>query len=485
MVGSLVNRCHCAMQLELRGLIVLFVLAARGGLGVAGAEQAIARPTGRASSDTPAFVGAEGFARHARGGRGGRVFTVTRLDDDEEPGSLRVAVEARGARTVVFAVAGTIRLRQPLRVEHPYLTIAGHSAPGEGITLRDQPFVIAADEVIVRYLRSRLGDRSGVVDGDAVWIAGGHNVILDHLSASWSTDETLSISPRRAGGDAPLGDISVQWSLISESLNASKHPKGAHGYGSLVRGWRGSRFSFSHNLWAHHRARMPRPGNYLARADDARGALMDFRNNVFYNWGASPVSADGSPAVDAAGYDVDADSRVAYNFIGNAYRRGSDSRAAFAFFEANRGARAHFSGNTMDGRLPRDPWSLVRGGDWSGYRQAAPLGDVSARVEPAARASRRVLADAGASFARDAVDRRVIDDLGAGRGRLIDSQEDVGGWPALRSAPALADSDGDGMPDVWERRHRSDPAVADAGQVDRSGFTRLEHYLEARLRGRD
>lgn len=473
------------MQLDLRGLFLLAAGLAGGFAGPASADQAPA--CGRSASSTPtrAFDGAEGFARHARGGRGGRVYTVDRLDDDGVPGSLRHAVEARGARTIVFAVAGTIALRSPLRVEQPRLTIAGHSAPGEGITLRDQPLVINADEVIVRYLRSRLGDASGVVDGDAVWIAGGHHVILDHVSASWSTDETLSIAPRRAGGDVPLGDISVQWSMISESLNASNHPKGAHGYGSLVRGWRGSRFSFSHNLWAHHRARMPRPGNYLASADDTLGALMDFRNNVFHNWGASPVSADGSPAVDAAGYDVDADSRVACNFIGNAYRRGADSRAALAFFEANRGARAHFSDNTMDGHLPRDPWALVRGGDWPGYRQASPIGDVAERAEPAARAERRVLAGAGASFARDAVDRRVIEDLRAGRGRLIDSQDEVGGWPELRTGPALPDSDGDGMPDAWERRHGLDPLAVDDGRPDRDGFTALERYLEARLRGRD
>ncbi len=463
-----------ANHLACRLLIVL-------GAGLAAPSPAQEPAPAPAEARALAFPGAEGFARHARGGRGGRVYTITTLAD-AGPGSLREAVEASGPRFVVFAVAGTIRLARPLRIDHGQLTIAGHSAPGDGIALRDQPLVVAADEVVIRYLRSRLGDASGVADGDAIWIAGGHNVILDHVSASWSTDEALSIGPRRAGGDTPLGDISVQWSLIAESLDASTHPKGAHGYGSLVRGWRGSRYSFTHNLWAHHRARMPRPGNYLASPDDAHGALMDFRANVFHNWGASPASADGSPAIDAAGYDIDRDSRVRYNFVGNAYRRGADSRAALAFFETNVGAQAHFAGNTMDGRMPRDPWSLVRGGDWPGYRQAQPIGDVPRAVPDARAAWRRVLRGAGASLARDAVDRRIVADVRAGAGRIIDSQVDVGGWPDLRGGRVARDRDGDGIADDAERRLGGDPDRVDDGHTDAAGYTRLERFLEQRLR---
>jgi hypothetical protein len=425
-----------------------------------------------------AFPGAEGFGALARGGRGGKVLKVTNLDDDG-PGSLRAAVEAEGPRTILFDVAGTIRLSKPLRIEHGFVTIAGQSAPGDGITLRDHTLIVAANDVVIRYLRSRLGNESDADDADAIWVAGGTRVILDHVSASWSTDESLSVSPERSRTNAALGDITVQWSFITESLNHSHHPKGAHGYGSLVRGWHGSRYSFHHNLWAHHRARMPRPGNYLDRTKDPLGALMDFRNNVFYNWGASPRSADGSPPVSASGYDVDADALVAYNFINNSYRRGADSEAALAFFEANRGARAWFAGNTMDGHLPHDPWSLVSGSERVGYRQRAPIPVAQVKTESAQGSLESVLRESGASHRRDGVDKRVVADFHAGKGHIIDAQSEVGGWPVLGFEKPQKDSDGDGIPDTWERRHGMDPKVADSGQVNASGMTPLEDYLNA------
>lgn len=411
------------------------------------------------------------------------MFTVTTLAD-AGPGSLRAAVEARGPRTIVFARSGTIRLQTPLRIGNDRITIAGQTAPGDGVTLRNQPLLVAANDVVIRYLRVRLGDASGAHDADAIWIIGGSRVILDHVSASWSTDEVLSISPRRNGDEPPLGDITVQWSFITESLNRSTHPKGAHGYGSLVRGWRGARYSFHHNLWAHHRARMPRPGNYANRSEDPVGVLMDFRNNVFHNWGASPVSADGSPAVVASGYDVDSDSAVATNFIANAYTRGPDSKAALAYFSINRGARAYFDGNTMDGALPTDPWSLVIDAAQEGFRLDNPLDVAAVATDSAARARERVLDTAGASRFRDAVDRRVVATVRAGQGRLIDSQDDVGGWPELRSRPAPPDSDGDGMPDEWEVRHGFDPAHPDSGDTDAFGITPLERYLDALAQGK-
>ncbi|MEO8010538.1 MAG: hypothetical protein ABI650_02720 [Dokdonella sp.] len=427
-----------------------------------------------------AFPGAEGFGRNARGGRGGRVLIVDRLDD-EGPGSLREAVETPGPRTVVFSVAGTIRLRRPLRIAHDFITIAGQSAPGQGITLRDHSLIIAANDVVIRYLRSRLGNEASSEPADAIWIAGGTRVILDHVSASWSTDETLSIAPRRSAVDAPLGDITVQWSFITESLNPSNHPKGEHGYGSLVRGWHGSRFSMHHNLWAHHRARMPGLASYLELGDNPLGALVDLRNNVFYNWGASPRSADGSAAVDAAGHDVERSSAIAYNFINNAYRRGGDSRSALAFFAANRGARAHFAGNSMDGNVPADPWRLVRGGEHAGYRLSAPLAVAAVRTHSAEKAFKLVLRDAGASFARDAVDERIVADVHDGLGRLVDAQADTGGWPRLRTGSAPIDSDRDGMPDAWEIRHGSAPDEEDGALLDKNGYTRLENYLNARV----
>lgn len=427
---------------------------------------------------TLAFDGAKGFGRYSRGGRGGDVHVVRNLDDGG-PGSLRAAVEAKGPRIIVFAVSGTIALRSPLLIANDRITIAGQTAPGDGITVRDQPVIIEASDVVVRYLRSRLGDENSPDDADAIWIAGGNDIILDHVSASWSTDETLSVSPRRAAQAGSLGDVTVQWSFITESLNQSHHPKGSHGYGSLVRGGHGSRYSFHHNLWAHHRARMPRPGNYLSRADDPVGALMEFRHNIFHNWGASPASADGSPAVTAAGYDVDPDNLVTYQFVNNDYRAGRNSVAALAFMEANRGASAWFSGNRMNGVVPDDPWSLVAGSDRIGYRLAAAPIALPAIDESASAAAQRVLAKGGASRHRDAVDQRVVAALIDGSGGLIDSQLQVGGWPLLRSLAAPLDSDGDGLPDAWEKRHGLDPHQPDHNRViGPDGRTAMDVYLD-------
>ena len=240
-----------------------------------------------AAAETPAltiaFPGAEGAGRFALGGRGGRVLRVTHLGDSG-PGSLRAAVEAEGPRTVIFDIGGVIRLASPLTVRRGRITIAGQTAPGGGITLRDHPLVVAADDVVIRHIRSRLGDESGV-EADAVSIERGRRIILDHISASWSVDETLSVGSRYDPPERGVYDVTVQWSVIAESLNASGHAKGDHGYGSLVRGGHGARMTFHHNLWAAHRARMPRPGNYNPSSVDPEGPRFEFRANVFYDWG--------------------------------------------------------------------------------------------------------------------------------------------------------------------------------------------------------
>ncbi|MGB4163259.1 MAG: pectate lyase, partial [Bacillota bacterium] len=193
----------------------------------------------------PAFPGAEGFGMWTVGGRGGKVYVVTNLSDSG-PGSLREAVEASGPRIVVFAVSGTIHLKSRLTITNPYITIAGQTAPGDGITIADYDVVIRADEVILRHVRIRLGDRTRQ-EADALWIDGAKNVIVDHVSTSWSVDECLSVSAS--------DNVTVQWCFITESLLHSFHSKGAHGYGSLVRGEFGSKYSFHHNLWAHHSGR--------------------------------------------------------------------------------------------------------------------------------------------------------------------------------------------------------------------------------------
>ncbi len=413
-----------------------------------------------------AFPGAEGAGRFATGGRGGKVLRVTTLAD-AGPGSLRAAVEAEGARTVVFDVAGTIALKTPLVVRNGRITIAGQTAPGDGITLRDQTLQIAADDVIVRYLRSRLGAESKT-QGDAIWISGGTRIILDHVSASWSVDETLSASASYRDAANSIGDLTVQWSVIADSLRHAGHVKGDHGYGSLVRGGQGSRMSFHHNLWANHAARMPRPGNYARFDVDPRGANFDFRNNVFYNWGGG-----------RSGYNADTDSVSRYNFIANAYLPGPDSKGRSAFAESNRHAQAWFADNAMDGQVPVDPWSLVSGETGGTYRLSAAIAMPPVATESALAAMARVLADAGASRSRDMVDIAVIDGVRRRTGRQIDTEADAGGWPVLRGGTAARDSDGDGMADDWERANGLDPNRAD-GNADRNrdGRTNLEDYLD-------
>ena len=434
-------------------------------------------PASIKATEVLAFPGAEGGGRHARGGGGGRVYTVTQLGDGG-PGSLREAVEASGPRTVVFAVSGTIVLTRPLVVRQGRLTIAGQTAPGDGITLRDYPFEVAADDVVVRYLRSRMGDERKV-DGDAMGVIAGRRIILDHVSASWSTDEVLSTSARFDTPERSFDAVTVQWSFITESLNhnRAKKPGETHGFGTLLRAAKGARVSFHHNLWAHHDDRMPRPGNWHAPEVDPVGPLYDFRNNVFYDWGR-----------ERSGYNLDRAARSSYNFAGNTYLRGPSSKGAYAFEESSPASRAFFAGNTMDFRLPADPWSLVRAhrehlprGLPEGYRLPAPLDVGPVATEPAPVAYARVLAHAGAAKSRDEVDLRIVQQVRQRTGRLVDRADEVGGWPALKSTPAPADRDGDGMPDDWERTRGLDPDdPADGSRIDpRTGITALEAYLNS------
>ena len=219
-----------------------------------------------------AFPTAEGYGKYTVGGRGGAVYAVTHLNDSGE-GSLRAAVEAEGPRTVVFRVSGTIKLQSALNIKNPYLTIAGQTAPGDGITLRGHPLIISADEVIIRYIRVRLGDEAGDFP-DAITSRYTKNLILDHVSASWSIDETMTIYHGE--------NVTVQWCIVSESLYESNHQKGNHGYGGI---WGSNYSTYHHNLIASHSNRNPR---FASGAGN-----VDYRNNVVYNWGyASTYGAE-------------------------------------------------------------------------------------------------------------------------------------------------------------------------------------------------
>lgn len=365
-----------------------------------------------------AFPGAEGAGRFAAGGRGGRLLRVTNLND-AGPGSLRFAVEQDFPRIVRFDVAGTIRLKSDLVIRQPRITISGSGAPAGGIALADHSLVVNTDDVIIRHIRSRLGSASGH-EGDAISITGGRRIILDHVSASWSVDETLSVSARYDNTPG-IYDVTVQWSIISESLRRAGHSKGEHGYGSLIRGGRGSRFSFHHNLWAHHVQRMPRPGNYTSIAVDPEGPLIEFRSNIFYNWGGT-----------AAGYNADRDSAATYAFIDNCYIAGPDTKGLHIFREENPNARAWFAGNSLNGLITTNQWELVKG---LHNRLAAPPNVAPVKPDSANGGCAAVLSRAGASQPRDTVDRRIVAEVKARSGRIIDRESDVGGWPDLTANP--------------------------------------------------
>lgn len=416
----------------------------------------------------PAFPGAEGAGANTTGGRRGRVIAVTNLAD-AGPGSLREAVEAAGPRIVVFRVSGIIDLRSDLVVRHPRITIAGQTAPGDGICLRGRSLRIeGASDVVIRHLRIRPGASAGEpVDG--VEVRQSQNVILDHCSISWSVDEALNTWHG-------VKDITVQWCLISEPLDRSVHPKGAHGYGASLGGENGS---YHHNLFAHATARNPS----VAGNRDHHTVNMDFRCSVIYNW--QHRTADGKPNNVNLVNNYFKPGPATVDAARRRIARVDDSQAAYGFK-----SRWHIAGNVIEGapELSADNWAagvvLDRGVKLAEARSIEPFAVAPVTTEPAAEAYVRVLREAGATRPRrDAVDARILAEVAAGtatHGRgIIDSTDQVGGWPEYRSVPAPLDTDHDGMPDAWERRHGLDPAdPADGhGDPDRDGYTNVEEFL--------
>lgn len=415
-----------------------------------------------AQSYVPAFPGAEGFGAGTPGGRGGRVLYVTNLND-AGPGSLRAAVDTPGARVILFQVGGRIELKSPIRVRRPQVTIAGQTAPGDGICLAHYPLSIETSDVIVRYLRVRLGDESGY-EGDAVSIGSpSRNVILDHVSASWSIDEALSASGN-------IANVTVQWSLISESLTNSIHAKGTHGYGSLLRAVGG--VSYHHNLWAHHNGRNPRLGDNYGEGDEP---TYDIRNNVIYNWGGY-----GTGVIDG---------RISVNYLGNYFRGGPNSRLTRAFYMGDAAGdftRFFLWGNVVEQRpeVESNNALLFDRTQMNGRPLVTIAPSVFAMPEYsldwARAAMERVLEGAGATLPRrDAVDTRVVETVRNRAGRLIDSQNEVGGWPEYRGGVAPLDTDGDGLPDDWERERGLNPDDPATGALRLpSGYTILDLYLD-------
>jgi pectate lyase len=407
-----------------------------------------------------AFPGAEGYGKYTNGGKGGRILFVDNLED-HGPGSLRSAVEAEGARIVVFRVSGNIRLEKPLKIKKDSITIAGQSAPGDGICIQNETFVIDADEVIIRFLRFRLGDESQT-QGDALSGRKHQNIIVDHCSFSWSIDECLSLYQNK--------NISVQWNMIAESLNHSVHKKGEHGYGGI---WGGVKASFHHNLLAHHNSRNPRLSGLTVRGDFPNRQL-DFYNNVLYNWHSNSIY--GNEAGEA-------------NIVNNYFKAGpatpKSKKDRIMAPYPNPMGKLYVAGNWVYGapEVSADNWKEGIYTDYpdSAY-QATPFSMDPDLLQPAAEAYAAVLLFAGASLHRDAVDRRIVEEVSKGIAHfkgsvtglpgIIDSQKEVGGWPELKSLPYPKDSDADGLPDRWEISNGYDP------ESDQNARLGIETYLQ-------
>ena len=413
-----------------------------------------------APKEIPAFPGAEGFGATTPGGRGGKVIAVTNLNDDG-PGSLRAACEAEGARIVVFRVSGVITLTKKLIVRNPFITIAGQTAPGEGICLRNFTFVVATHDVIVRYLRSRLGDVTAQEDDAITLVAGAHDVILDHCSATWSIDEALSLA-----GD--VSNVTIQWCLIAEGLNHSKHTKGSHGYGSLSRA--NGPVTWHHNLWAHNNSRNPRLGDNYGRPPYP---TFDVRNNVIYDFGeiASGLTQG----------------KLKVNYVGNYIRPGPSSKVTTPIHVGGPSELSFYIRDNIfedNDPLTRDNSKFFDPVVIDGKRQVETVPEAFA-APAVTRASARaafvaVLQAVGASLPRrDSVDARIVNEVRQRNGSIIDSQSQVGGWPELKSTPPPVDTDGDGMPDKWEQRHGLNPRDGTDGSADKDldGYTNVEEYL--------
>jgi pectate lyase len=437
-----------------------------------------------------AFPGAEGYGKYATGGRGGRIFIVSNLND-KGPGSFREAAEAKGKKTIVFAVSGTIHLETKLSIKGD-VTIAGQTAPGDGICLADNSVSLGGDNIIIRYIRFRMGDKyqkGGMVDGnggdDAFGGVRRKNIIIDHCSMSWSTDEVFSIY----AGDS----TTLQWNLISEPLNYSYHFETGdkdyehHGYGGI---WGGLHLTAHHNLFAHCNNRNPRFNGIRHTPTE----LVDYRNNVIYDWGGNTIYA-------GEGGD--------YNIINNYFKYGPSTSKSVRYRIVNPGknetigfGKWYVEGNYVDEAkdVSKNNWlgiHMGNGGTETDKKNTVidkPHDAWPIPTQTAEQAYEAVLKYVGASYKRDTLDERIINDVKNRAGNLIDVQGGfphgteydmtVNAWPNLRSMPALADKDKDGIPDEWEKKNGLNAADAsDASKVSSHKFyTNIELYINSLLK---
>ena len=463
-----------------------------------------AKPQDLPQAPIPAFPGAEGGGAYSFGGRGGKVYVVTSLED-RGPGTFRYACEQGGARVVVFNVAGIIQLKSPVDIRAPYITIAGQTAPGDGVCIAGESVLINTHDVVIRYMRFRRGATEVTRRDDALGGNGVGNIIIDHVSASWGLDENMSMYRHvydRGGAKQeklPTVNITIQNSIFSECLDTYNHS-----FGSTIGGLNST---FMRNLWASNISRNPSIGMY---------GDFGFVNNVVFNWWNR--SADGG------------DHRSLFNFINNYYKPGpitpKDKPIAYRILKPESGrdaanatkfGKAYVNGNIVEG-FPK-----VTEDNWAGGVQIEDLADAGKVTDeirvhapmPMAKVSMigtkdaydYVLENAGATLPiRDAVDKRVVEQVKTGKiqykegataiigGKyikrrlpadsyklgIITHPDQVGGYPEYKGK-AYADRDNDGMPDEWERKNKLNPSSAADASLDRDkdGYTNIEEYLNS------
>ncbi|MFT2008882.1 thrombospondin type 3 repeat-containing protein [Pontibacter sp. 13R65] len=460
------------------------------------------RPTDLPQADIPSFPGAEGGGMYSFGGRGGKVYVVTNLNDSG-PGSFRDACEQGGARIIVFNVAGIIKLNSPLIIRAPYITIAGQTAPGDGVCVAGETVWIDTHDVVIRHMRFRRGEtfvgrRDDAIGGNPVG-----NIMMDHISASWGLDENMSIYRHMFDpGDGskhkklPTVNITIQNSIFSEALDTWNHA-----FGSTLGG---ENCSFMRNMWASNAGRNPSIG---------WNGIFNFTNNVVFNW--VHRSVDGG------------DYTATYNIINNYFKPGpatpTDSPVGHRILKPESGrsklgylvfGRAYVDGNIMEGydHITKDNWNggvqvedLANTGEYRDKMRATrPMPMPPMTIMPAQEAYKYVLANAGATLPkRDPVDVRIVEQVRTGKVNVkknvklpetqfehrrlpIDSYKigiitdisQVGGYPAYKGKPHK-DSDNDGMPDEWEKKYGlnpNDPSDAN-GDLNGDGYTNIEKYI--------
>ena len=446
------------------------------------------KPEDLPRADIPAFPGAEGGGAWTAGGRGGKVYVVTTLKDSG-PGSFREACEAVGPRIVVFNVAGIIELRRRVSIYAPYITIAGQTAPGDGVCIAGETVRVNTHDVVIRHMRFRRGEPYGPLPGhwqrdDAL---GGDsvigNVIVDHCSASWGLDENLSMYRQMyqaPGSDVrqklPTQNLTIQWCISSEALDTWNHAFGAT--------WGGANSTFHHNLFACNTGRNPSIG---------MGPQFNFVDNVLFNW--RHRTADGG----GGGLSV--------NFINNYYKPGPMTQGQLRYriirpqgvarVPASLRGKWYVEGNVIEGNeeVTADNWQGgvqpddAQGGDreklLASIRADEPLPMPPVEIQPAREAYESVLAASGATRpVRDRVDWRVIEMVRTGEVTyklgIITDPEQVGGYPEYKGEP-YADADGDGMPDDWEKANGLNPndAADSSRDADGDGYTNIEEWLNA------